>query len=376
MLEEIFKDCNLYEHGGNIYRLAEELKMQERKIIDFSSSVNPLGVSKKIKAELRKHLKYLSNYPDPEALRLRKRLAQYHRINPDTIICGNGSIELIYLIAMALKLQKVLIPAPTFSEYEKACSMSCKSQVTNFELTRENNFDIDPDDFIKAIKGCDMAFLCNPNNPTGRLMKRDNVRKISEAARELKCYLIVDEAFIDFCPDDTVIKDTEDNLFLIVLRTMTHFYALPGLRMGYGVFPNNLITKMKEYKERWTVNNLSQRAAVIALKDKVYRKETLKLIEEEKKFLEKSFKNIGVGFYSSDANFYLLKVKDGNEICSQLMKDGILVRNCSNFKGLDSSYIRIAVKSHRENTILIKELTSILQPLSISSYQGGMKEDV
>jgi threonine-phosphate decarboxylase len=271
---------NQYEHGGNIYRLAEEIKKQEREIIDFSSSVNPLGVSKKIKAELRKQLKYLHNYPDPEALRLRKRLAQYHRINPETILCGNGSMELIYLIARALKPQTVLIPAPTFSEYERACSISCKSQVTSFELKNENDFNINVEEFLEAMKGGDMAFLCNPNNPTGRLIKRDNVSKIADAAKELECYLVVDEAFIDFCPDDTVIKDTEDNPFLIVLRTMTHFYALPGLRIGYGVFPTDLIPKMKEYKEPWTVNNLSQRAAVVALKDKVYRRETLKLIEE------------------------------------------------------------------------------------------------
>ncbi len=120
MIEAIFNTCDSFEHGGNIYRLAEELKMQERKVIDFSASVNPLGVSKKIKTEMRKHLKYLHNYPDPEAKRLRKRLAQYHGIDLETILCGNGSTEFIYLITKALRPQKVLIPAPTFSEYERA----------------------------------------------------------------------------------------------------------------------------------------------------------------------------------------------------------------------------------------------------------------
>src|SRR4030043_799843 len=120
MIEAIFNTCDSFEHGGNIYRLAEELKMQERKVMDFSACVNPLGVSKKIKTEMRKHLKYLHNYPDPEAKRLRKRLAQYHGIDLETILCGNGSTEFIYLITKALRPQKVLIPAPTFSEYERA----------------------------------------------------------------------------------------------------------------------------------------------------------------------------------------------------------------------------------------------------------------
>jgi threonine-phosphate decarboxylase len=392
MIKEMFNEFYQPEHGGNIYRIAEELKIQERKVIDFSTSVNPLGVSKKVKAEIRKHLKYLHNYPDPEVKRLRKRIAQYHGINPEKILCGNGSTELIYLIISALRPQKVLISAPTFSEYERACTTSSESQVSSYMLKEENNFDIDPDDFIKAIEGklpnsplppftkerlgginnsplithhsllsCDMAFLCNPNNPTGRLMKRDNVRKIADAAEELKCYLIVDEAFIDFCEAESVIKDVDENPYLIVLRSMTGFYALAGLRLGYGVFPEHIIERLKENKEPWTVNSLSQRAAVVAFKDKFYRDETFRLIKQEKRFLEKSFNRIGINYFDSDANFYLLKIDNAKDIYHQLKRKGILVRDCSNFRGLDSRYLRVAVKSHRENAILIKELTSILQ---------------
>lgn len=400
-----------FEHGGNIYSLAEELKMQERKIIDFSASINPLGVSKKVKAEIRKHLKYLHNYPDPEAKRLRKFLAQYHGIDPETILCGNGSTELIYLIIGALKPKCVLIPAPTFSEYERACKMSDELRVMSYELKRENNFEINPDEFIAAIKGdshselrtpnsnppsppllkggkgglCDMAFLCNPNNPTGRLIKKDDILKIADAAMKLKCHLIIDEAFIDFCnppmPPFTkgghggisvkgytgglesgysLIPNVQNNPYLIVLRSMTKFYALSGLRIGYGVFPQHLIGILKKYKEPWTVNSLAQRAAVIALKDKIYRNETLSLIGKEKIFLEKNFEKLGIGFYPSDANFYLLKINDVKEISQKLKSKGILVRDCSNFRGLDSSHIRIAVKSRRENTILLKNLAAML----------------
>lgn len=372
------------EHGEDICRLAEELKIQERKIIDFSTSVNPLGVSKKVKAEIRKHLKYLHNYPDSEAIRLKKRLAQYHGIAPEMILCGNGSTELIYLIARTLKPKKVLIPAPTFSEYERATiiaqSLEHGAQIKYFVLKKENNWSINPDEFITFMKGCDMAFLCNPNNPTGRLLKKDSVLKIAGAAKDLKCYLIVDEAFIDFCqgtvPDlppsqrqgaesglslISVIKEVENNPYLIVLRSMSLFYALPGLRLGYGVFPRHLIERLKENKEPWTVNSLAQRAAVVALKDKVYREGTFRLMKEEKKFLEKSFKKIGIEFFHTDANFYLIKINNAYEICQHLKKKGILVRDCSNLRGLDNTYIQVAIKSHKENTILIKELAAILQ---------------
>ncbi|MDH5768511.1 MAG: aminotransferase class I/II-fold pyridoxal phosphate-dependent enzyme [Nitrospirota bacterium] len=370
------------ERGEDVYRLTEELKIQERKIIDFSTSVNPLGVSKKVKAEIRKHLKYLHNYPDSEAIRLKKRLAQYHGIDPEMILCGNGSTELIYLIARTLKPKKVLIPAPTFSEYERATiraqSMEHGAQIKYFVLKKENNWSINPDEFITFMKDCNMAFLCNPNNPTGLLLGKDSVLKIAEAVRDLKCYLIVDEAFIDFCqgtvPDlppsqrqgvesglslFSVIKEVENNPYLIVLRSMSLFYSLPGLRLGYGVFPQHLIDRLKENKEPWTVNSLAQRAAVVALKDRVYREGTFRLMKEEKRFLEKSFKKIGIEFFHTDANFYLIKINNAYEICQHLKKKGILVRDCSNFKGLDNTYIRVAVKSHRENTILTKELSKI-----------------
>jgi len=373
MTEAILIDSNSSWQGENIYRLAEELKIQERKVIDFSTPVNPLGVSKKVKAEIRKHVKYLHNYPDPEAKRLTRRLAQYHGINPETILCGNGSTELIYLITMVLKPQRVLIPAPTFSEYERACKTSDKSHITSFKLIKENNFDIDPDEFISLLTphsslNFDMVFLCNPNNPTGRLLRREDVKKIADPAREMKCYLVVDEAFIDFSPDESIIKDVENNPYLIMLRTMTNFYALSGLRIGYGVFPQHLIARLKEYKEPWTVNSLAQRAAVAAIKDKVYKGETCRLINEEKRFLEKSFMKMGVEFFPSNANFYLLKIKSAHEIYHHLKRKGILVRDCSNFRGLDNTYLRIAVKLHKENTILIKELTEILRKQNTTEW--------
>ena len=354
------------EHGGNIYRLAEELKMQERTIIDFSASINPLGVSKKIKTELRKQLKYLHNYPDPDARRLRKRLAQHHGIDPEMILCGNGSAELIYLASRALKPKSVLIPAPTFSEYERAiligqdpATTEQRAQIRYLVLKKEDGFEIRPDEFIQAMqdKDCDMAFICNPNNPTGSLLKKDSVMQIAEAARDLKCILVVDEAFIDFCPEDSIIKEVENNPYLIVLRSMTKFYALSGLRLGYGVFPQHLIGRLKEYKEPWTVNNLAQRAGVAALKDKVYRNETFRIIRHEKQFMEKGFKKLGIDYIPSSVNYYLIRLDNAEEVITSLRNKGILVRECSNFIGLDESYIRVAVKSHKDNARLLKELS-------------------
>lgn len=359
-------------HGGDIYGLAQELRIPERKVVDFSSSVNPLGVSKKIKAEIRKHLKYLHHYPDPGARRLRKRLAQYHGIDPEMILCGNGSTELIFLVARALKPQNVLVPAPTFSEYERAARTAGSAEMEYFLLNSENRFAINPDQFISALKGktisprlapdalrsFDMVFLCNPNNPTGGVLGREDVMEIADAARDLGCYLVVDEAFIDFCPDTSVIRDVTNNPYLIVLRTMGNFYSLGGLRAGYGVFPRHVVGKLEEFREPWTMNSLSQRAAVAALRDGVFREETFVLVQQEKRFLEKSFRNLGLDFFPSDANFYLLKMDNAYEVIRTLKAKGILLRDCSDFRGLDSTYLRIGVKSHKDNTMLARELTA------------------
>lgn len=351
-------------HGGNIYRFAEEFRIHEKRIIDFSSSINPLGVSKRVCRELQRCLKNLPNYPDPDARRLKHHLSIYHDIPHESILCGNGSTELIYLVARALRPERVLIPAPTFSEYERAVILTqhgvTGSPIQYFRLNEDNHFDIIPDQFIQALEGCDMVFLCNPNNPTGRLLKRGEVIKIADAARNLECYLVVDEAFIDFCPEDSVIREVSKNPYLIILRSVTKFYALAGLRLGYGVFPSNLVRIIEDYREPWTVNTLAQRAGVVAINDIPYRDETLRTIKEEKEFLEGEFKSSGIDYIPSAVNYYLIRFDNATEVIMSLKNRGILVRDCSDFRGLDKSYIRIAVKSHRHNVLLLSELKRLI----------------
>lgn len=353
-------------HGGNIYQAAERTGIPVQRIIDFSASINPLGVPASAAVAMKKNISRLPHYPEPFAENLVLQIGKHYHVNPGSVVCGNGSTELIYLLPRVLRPQKVLVTAPTFSEYEKACRASNKSKVKSYELKKEDNFDIDPYEFIAHMKGatdselkCNMAFLCNPNNPTGRLLGKSEVLKIADAAREMKCYLVVDEAFIDFCSKVSVIKEVEENPCLIVLRSMTKFYALSGLRIGFGVFPQSIATLLKKYKEPWTVNTLAQEAVRAALSDTAYRKETLEMMKGEKKFMEKHFKKMSVYYVPSKANYYLLRIGNAQGIIPALEQKGILVRDCSNFNGLDDTYLRIAVRSRRENEILIKELSEL-----------------
>lgn len=370
-------------HGGNIYRLVEQYGMDVDEIIDFSASINPLGVPKSVMSEIIHNIKYLCNYPDPDTVSLRQELAKHSGVDYRYIICGNGSTELIYLIAgfiaRALKPEKILIPYPTFSEYENAVISqalsdgSQKVKIKYLSLNEENNFDINPDEFINAMADgffdegrspltlpVDIAFLCNPNNPTARLMGKKDVLKIANAAKDLKCYLVVDEAFIDFVPAESVIKETANNPYLIVLRSLTKFYALSGLRIGYGVFPESIIDAIKSYKEPWSVNTAAQVAAIAAINDLQYKNETFRVIQNEKKVLEDGFKLLGIDYFKSAVNFYLLKHDRAAEITDSLRNKGIMVRDCSNFRGLDNRYIRVAVKSNIDNMRLLKELAVLL----------------
>ncbi|MCL5238771.1 MAG: threonine-phosphate decarboxylase CobD [Nitrospirae bacterium] len=358
-------------HGGNLYRLAEKLGVDEGEILDFSASINPLGVPKSVVSEIRDTVKYLCNYPDPDTKQLRLWIAKDLIINPQSIICGNGSTELIYLVARALKPERVLIPAPTFSEYERA--VYSRKKIIHFPLYEKDGFALDPGEFISAMAGgvspasyksslttsIDMAFICNPNNPTGSLLKREDLLKIAEAAKSLKCYLVVDEAFIDFTPEDSIVREVENNPYLVVLRSLTKFYALSGLRIGYGVIPLTLLDIIKEHREPWTVNTLAQTAGIAALNDSAYRDETFKVIRNEKKTLEDGFRLLGIDYFPSAVNYYLIKLNNAQEMVAALRNRGIMVRDCSNFKGLNETFIRVAVKANKDNMCLLQELANL-----------------
>jgi threonine-phosphate decarboxylase len=213
------------EHGGNIYEASRRTGIPEDRIIDFSASINPIGVPKGVARTIRRSVSRLPHYPEPFADRLARRIGETIDVPSDSIICGNGSTELIYLVPRVLQPAKVVIPEPSFCEYERACVVSGTQEIIGHRLKAEKNFDINPDEFVRTIAattapgGCTIAFLCNPNNPTGRLVTKKDVLKIAQTAASLGCYLVVDEAFIDYCPEETVAGSVRDNPFLIVVRS-------------------------------------------------------------------------------------------------------------------------------------------------------------
>jgi threonine-phosphate decarboxylase len=350
-------------HGGDIYSVMKQRGVAQSELIDFSASINPLGTPRHVILEIKKGLRNLIHYPDMNATKLREKLGSVYNIDQNSIICGNGCTELIHLVPRTMGFQKVLIVQPTFSDYERACRIArSECIVTYYMLDRENNFDVGPQHLIDtAIKnGVEAVFICNPNNPTGRLLPHDDLLETAHSLRQQKIFLIVDESFIDFSSGQSLADAVEKNPYIIVLKSLTKFYALAGLRLGYGVFPMHIAKMLKECKEPWTVNTLAQAAGIAALQESNFKDRSMKLINGQKKTLEKGFKNLGLKYIPSHANYYLLFTPDAPQIMEQLENKGILVRSCANFKGLDHRYLRVAVKSARDNKILLKYLKEFL----------------
>lgn len=324
------------------------------QVIDLSASINPLGMPPGAKKAIKGNIALLANYPEPYCKGLAQRLGERLGIAPESILPANGSTELIYLIPRALRPEKVLIHNPTFSEYERA------SALAGAKIASLRNISFKKEDFLDGMRKADLAFLCNPNNPTGELLKKKTILEIAVWAKKAKCVLVIDEAFMDFCPEHSVIQLAERNPWLIVLRSMTKFHALTGLRVGYGVCHSGLAQRLFRHKEPWCVNTLAVKSAIAALDDGLFARRSLVLIKRERAFVESGLERLGVWFFKGAANFYLIKLKGAKRFSAGLKKSGVLVRDCSNFPGLSGDYLRFAVKRRSENEFLLKELSTFL----------------
>lgn len=354
-----------YGHGGNIRKTAEIHDIDESAIVDFSANINPLGMSPMAKEAIFKALGTIVNYPDPEAGRLIQALSEYHKISRENILCGNGATELIYLIPRVFKPKSALIVAPAFSEYERALNSSgCK--VEHFVLSQDNYFKAGVEELLAAMeKGYDSFWIGNPANPTGQLITKNDLLKIAERAEKLGITLIVDEAFIDFCEEESMKKEVSNFPNLIVLRSMTKFFSLAGLRAGYLFASKNIMSSLLTHKEPWTLNSLAEAAATASLNDHSYIKETKELIKMERKLLMQELEKISfLHVYNSDANYLLLKLgknHSSDQLQDKLLKERrILIRNCSNYIGLSNHFIRVAVKRRNDNKLLTDALKSLM----------------
>lgn len=333
--------------------------------VDFSSNINPLGISKKVLKALRKNLPTLSSiYPDNEHTILKKKIIDYlgGSISQDSVNIGNGATELIYNFVRTFVRNQVLIPSPTFCEYELA-SRKIGAKIKHAPL---RNWKLDIDKILEKSTNSDAIFLCNPNNPTG-LFSYELIEKLIEKI-DSSIKIFIDESFIEFVDENkhprTFIEKINEFQNIVVLRSLTKSFGLAGLRLGYCVSDPSTAKKILQNKISWNVNGLAQMAGVTALEDFSHIRRARKIIKSERDFMYTNINNRMNSFSAieSDVNYYLIRLHPGNSTQVRdllLEKNGILVRDCSDFKGMNHRYIRVAVRTHSENLDLLDSLESI-----------------
>ena len=352
-------------HGGNVWDASSRLGLPVGEIIDFSASINPCGPSRHVKEAIRRSLPLLPSYPDPDNNSLRESLASFHGLSPNEILPANGSTELIYLIPQVLKPRSALIIEPAFSEYRASLLLS-GSSVDSFMLKERDGFSLSPERLVEALRGrrYSLVYLGNPANPTGSLIKRDEVIRVASICKKAGAYLVVDEAFIDFKEEESLKRCVRRFGNLLVLRSMTKFFSLTGLRLGYMVADERIIKRFKDRIPPWSVNTLASASAVAALKDRGYMERTKGWLEKERPFLLKGLGSIeGLKAYPSNANFVMARIDknglDAPRLKRLLLREGILIRELSDFRGLGKRYFRVAVKRRGENRMLLDALGRI-----------------
>jgi len=347
-------------HGGNIWELIEKYKFKKEEIIDFSSNINPFFDISKIKKIINLSLDEICFYPESEYKKTREKIGEKFCLSYKNIIPGNGSIELIYLLPKALNLKRTLIPIPTFSEYERAVKIN-RGKVAFLETNEEEDFRIDINRILNLIPYVDSIFLCNPNNPTGSFVEREYILGIAKKMGDNK-FLIVDEAFIDFTEKDSIIYKVKKFKNILILRTLTKIFPIPGIRIGYLCGNEDIVEKISKFQYPWNVNSIAK-----SLLEKLIDIDLKKIKEKVKKEKDYLYENLDrmkeIKLFKGEANFLLIKFGEDIDlkyIVDRLKLKGILVRECSNIKGLYGNFIRISVRKREENKRLIKELKCLL----------------
>ncbi len=349
------------EHGGNIYAWALTTGIDANEIIDFSASINAIGPPASARQAFLKSYREISRYPDPHGTELKQALAKWHTVEPDEVLLGNGSTQLIYLICTTLRLEKALIVGPAFSEYANALRLA-GTKICFFSLPAESDFKFSTERFMATWeKDHDIVFLTTPNSVTGQLIPRTELEKIAHIAFLRKTFVVIDEAFIDFVETESVKGWVRENPYLVVLRSLTKYYSLPGLRLDYLLAQVPRIKQFEAHHEPWSVNGPAQRVALACLTDASHIAKTDRWLQRERSFLARGLAALpGLRVYPSSTNFLLVKIDndhaDALQLRSFLLRKKLLIRPCNSFLGIGTAHFRVAVRRRTDNRLLLEAL--------------------
>ena len=324
-------------HGGDIFAIAEANGWNWREVCDFSASINPLGPAPSVRAEICQAIDRIAHYPEREPVKLRAVLARTFGLRQENIILGNGATELLFFVARMFPSSRATLAQPAFSEFERA-----------FPGARTADLQ-EPETWAKE----GLLILTRPANPTGWSFPLDVL------VEHLRCsngHILVDESFLEFSGLPSAATLLEEFPRLIILRSLTKFYALPGLRIGALVSSGEAVEQWRQQREPWQVNVLAEQAALAALNDSSHAKRSIEFVQQERAWLHKQITGLPRAQpEQSDANFLYVRLGYRAQLlCDFLLEQKILIRNCADWPGLTGEAVRIAVRSRAENERLLQ----------------------
>ncbi len=365
-------------HGGHVYQVARALGRSVDSFVDFSASINPLGPPTSVLCAIQRALPACGRYPDPSAEPLRQRLAREHGVSQDSIVLGNGSAELIRVLPRALSLRQGYVVGPTFMEYEESLHIAGARCVSVLAQSAERYappleglsrlLKTSSTDFQKNKRRCPgsptAVFLCNPNSPTGRVVSARQLRQLYRQIEQAGHWLVVDEAFMEFCPSQSLIKDVLTCARLLIIRSFTKFYGMPGIRLGYLVGSPETVATIRRLLPPWSVSHFAQVAGLAAIDDFPYRQRSVTFMQQERRRLMTRLRTVGgLRIIPSSANFVMVELPAGcvtERVVSRLAHQGILVRDCRTFSGMSKPALRLGIRHPRDNNGMVKALKEVL----------------
>ena len=348
-----------YSHGGNAV-----FETGKKNMIDLSANINPFGMPDNIADAIIGEIPNIIFYPDSFSSKLRESIGLFRNIDPDWIICGNGASDIIFRIPRAVQAKKVLLCAPTFSDYERA-ARSFGSEVVLHGLSPANDFTLDRTcvSTVQREKP-DLVFICNPNNPTGKLTDIGLIKELLEYCKQINAVVVIDECFMDFvnrADEYTSIRFLFNYPNLIILKAFTKMMGLPGIRLGYAICANkDLIDRLYFHGPDWSVSNLAQAAGLAAVAvEAAFIRQTVSYVSSQRAMVENGISQLGYKIFSSEANYVFFQSPYPFDLREALDEKGIRIRACGNYHGLDASYYRIAVSTEENNIKLLSALQEI-----------------
>ncbi|HYW79392.1 MAG TPA: threonine-phosphate decarboxylase CobD, partial [Thermoguttaceae bacterium] len=363
-----------FTHGGHLRRLAQRAGCRAEELIDFSASINPLGPPESLRAVVGRTLDQIVHYPDPECDELVETLAAADGVLPAQIIVGNGSTDILHALIRAAGRDRAVIPVPSYSDYA-AASRLAGMEVETIRLDESAGFALDWDELAKPLRGNEVVFLARPNNPTGLAFDSEDFRRW--AAKYPDTLFVVDEAFAAFVEGmESLTHRLPTNT--VVLRSLTKFYAIPGLRLGVAIAEAELAASIRAQIPPWSVNTLAQAVGVAALQDSNYSNDTQRVVAQQREELQTQLAAIaGLQVYPGCANFLLVRLDrhemDAAALAERLLQERIAIRVCENFEGLDGRFFRVAVRDEADNRRLVDALRALLAGNPTRKRQGAKK---